>query len=298
MAALFADIASEITARFSGTLAVAGANFDDTQRIRWELVRRVIALDPVIDEAIGESSELRYHSPVLQRAVDGLFTALVGWRAVANHLVRLSGSEAQRETAAVLESVPQQLRSEDDRPPYWMADPMGLHRICAAAVERLIALPAESPSLRLLADKTASVLAGVMQALNGLALLVADPVSRVPARGSLQLRVPDWLPSLVNAGRAFAAIGAVSLFWIVTEWPSGAAAISFAAIIVIAVNIPICKGCRACASRAPIGTRQRPITRLKAKKVSAPDPGSTANATIAARTTLRRVPNRKAIPPA
>ena len=236
LAALFAATASEITSGFSGTLRLAGADFDDTQRIRWELVRRVIALDPVIDEAIGESSELRYHSPVLQRAVDGLFTALVGWRAVANHLVRLSGSEAQRETAAVLESVPQQLRSEDDRPPYWMADPMGLHRICAAAVERLIALPAESPSLRLLADKTASVLAGVMQALNGLALLVADPVSRVPRRGSLQLRVPDWLPSLANAGRAFAAIGAVSLFWIVTEWPSGAAAISFAAIIVILLS--------------------------------------------------------------
>jgi len=92
LAALFATIASEITSRFSGTLRLAGANFEDTQRIRWELVRRVIALDPVVDEAIGESSQLRYHSPVLQRAVDGLFTVLVGWRAVANHLVPLSGS--------------------------------------------------------------------------------------------------------------------------------------------------------------------------------------------------------------
>jgi uncharacterized membrane protein YccC len=43
----------------------------------------------------------------------------------------------------------------------------------------------------------------------------------------------NWLPALVNAGRAFAAIGAVTLFWIVTEWPSGASAISFTAIIVI-----------------------------------------------------------------
>jgi uncharacterized membrane protein YccC len=45
--------------------------------------------------------------------------------------------------------------------------------------------------------------------------------------------VPDWPPALVNAGRAFVAIGAVALFWIVTEWPSGASAISFTAIIVI-----------------------------------------------------------------
>jgi uncharacterized membrane protein YccC len=45
--------------------------------------------------------------------------------------------------------------------------------------------------------------------------------------------VPDWLPSLVNAGRAFVVIGAAALFWIVTEWPNGAQAITFAAIGVI-----------------------------------------------------------------
>ena len=234
LAALFAAISSEITGQFTGTLTVAGANFDDTQRVRWELVRRAIALDPVIDEAIGESSELRYRSPVLQRAVDGLFTALVGWRAVANHLVRLSEDEARRTAAAVLESVPRQLQSasENDQATRWIADPIGLHRICAAAIERLISWPAETPSLRLLADQTASVLTGITYALNGLALL-ADPARPVLHRGSLVPRVPDWLPALVNGGRGFVAIGAVALFWIVTEWPSGASAISFAAIIVV-----------------------------------------------------------------
>jgi uncharacterized membrane protein YccC len=235
LAALFAATASGIAGRFTDTLTVAGANFDEVQRIRWEFVRRVIVLDPVIDEAIGESAQLRYHSPTLQRAVDGLFTTLVGWRAVANHLIRLSENEARREAASVLESVPQQLRSapEYDQATRWIADPIGLHQICAAAIQKLIALPAETPSLRLLADETANVLAGMMHALNGLALLLADPASRVPRRDSLRLRVPDWLPALVNAGRAFAAIGAVALFWIVTKWPSGASAISFTAIIVI-----------------------------------------------------------------
>jgi uncharacterized membrane protein YccC len=235
---LFTTISSEIASRFAGALTAAGANFDDTQQVRWELARRAIALDPVIEEAIGESSQLRYHSPILQRAVGGLFTALVGWRAVANHLVRLSDEEARRGAASVLESVPQQLRSasEHDQPTRWMADPIGLHRICAAAILKLIALPAETPSLRLLADQTADVLAGMMETLNGLALLVADPARPVPRRGSLRLRVPDWLPALVNAARASAAIGAVALFWIVTEWPSGASAISFAAIIVILLS--------------------------------------------------------------
>jgi hypothetical protein len=54
-----------------------------------------------------------------------------------------------------------------------------------------------------------------------------------PRRGSLRLRVPDWLPALVNARCAFVAIGAVALFWILAEWPSGAVSISFTAIIVI-----------------------------------------------------------------
>src|SRR5262249_28716728 len=37
----------------------------------------------------------------------------------------------------------------------------------------------------------------------------------------------------VNAGRVFVTIGAVELFWIVTQWPNGALAITFAAIGVL-----------------------------------------------------------------
>ena len=146
LAGLFAATASGIADRFIDTLTGAGAKFVDIQRIRWEFVRRVIALDPIIDEAIGESAELRYHSPILQRAVDGLFIALVGWRSVANHLVRLSGNEARRTVAAVLEMVPQQLRSdsEHDQPTRWITDPIGLHHVCTAAIERLIALSADT----------------------------------------------------------------------------------------------------------------------------------------------------------
>src|SRR4029077_12713586 len=60
--------------------------------------------------------------------------------------------------------------------------------------------------------------------------LVGAPVSPVPRRRGFRLRVPDWLTSLVNAGRAFVAIGFVELFRIVTEWPNGAFAITFTAI--------------------------------------------------------------------
>ncbi len=235
VATLFAAISAEITGRFTGTLALAGPDLPDTQPVRRELVRRVTALDPVIDEALGESSQLRYHSPVLQRAVDGLLAALAGWRTVAVHLVRVSHDEARQEADAVLRAVPQELRSApvQGEPARWRDDPVGLRRICEAAVRRLISLPAATPSLRLLADQTAEVLAGISHALNGLALLLADPARSVPRRGGVRLRVPDLLPSLVNAGRAFVTIGAVELFWIITEWPYGASAITFAAVTVI-----------------------------------------------------------------
>ena len=243
LATLFATISSEITSRFAGMLAVAGANFDDTQETRRELVRRVIALDPVVDEAFGESSQLRYYSPVLEAAVDGLFEALARWRAVAVHLSSLSADRARQEADAVLQSMPEELRSAQEDgdpgsasgtgPGHWLADPVGLRRICAAARRRLIALPTETLSRRLLADQAANLFAGMRQALNGLALLVADPAHPVPHHGKRRLRVPDWLPALVSAARAFVAIGAVALFWIVTTWPSGATTISFTAIIVL-----------------------------------------------------------------
>jgi uncharacterized membrane protein YccC len=86
----------------------------------------------------------------------------------------------------------------------------------------------------MLADKTAEALAGMSHALNGLALLVADPARPVSRhRGVFRLRVPDWLPAAVNAGRSFVTIGAVAQFWIVSAWPSGAVAITWAAISVI-----------------------------------------------------------------
>jgi uncharacterized membrane protein YccC len=235
LASLFANLSAEIMSQFTGTLVMAGPELPDTQPVRREFIRRVIALDPIIDQSLGESSRLRYHSPVLQRAVDGMFAALAGWRAVANHLVRLAHDAARQEAAVIVQSLPQELRSvsEHGEPARWIADPTGLHRLCDTTMRRLIALPVGTPSLRLLADKAAEVLAGIAHALNGLALLVADPARPVPHRGVVRLRVPDWLPALVDAGRTLVVIGAVTLFWIVSVWPNGAGAVTFAAIVVI-----------------------------------------------------------------
>ena len=234
LAGLFATLSAEIASRFAATLTQAGPAFDATQRVRRELVRRAIALDPVIDEAIGESSRLRYHSPMLQFAVEGLLAALAAWRTVGLRLARLPDQAARQQADAVLLGLPPELRSAPvpGDPSAWSGDPLAMRRVCAAAVRKLLAMPAADPSLRLLVDQAAQVLAGLCHALDGLAQLVADPARRRSSRHA-RLRVPDWLPCLVNAGRAFVTIGAVEVFWIVTEWPNGASAITFSAIGVI-----------------------------------------------------------------
>jgi uncharacterized membrane protein YccC len=228
--------------RFARSLTNAAPELLDTQPVRWEFVRRIIALDPIIDQSLGESSRLRYHSPILQRAVDGLFGSMAGWRGVATHLLRLSHDEARQEAGVILQILQKELRSPLElgvsgsgslaMTARWMADPTGLQRIYEAAAQRLIALPASTPSLRLLADQAAKLLAGMAQALNALALLVADP-DRAPQRGGVRLRVADWLPAFVNAGRAFVTIGVVALFWVMTAWPSGSGAITWAAVSVL-----------------------------------------------------------------
>jgi uncharacterized membrane protein YccC len=233
LAELLAALSVEIACRFTGTLVQAGSELSQT--LRRDLIRRVVALDPVMDETIGESSRLRYHSPTLRTAMDGLFSALAGWRAVAVRLARLPYSAARQEAHIVLQHVPQELQSKSpqDMSTRWMADPILLRQRCDAAVQALIALRASTPSLRLLSDQTAEVLAGMSDALEGLALLVADPGRSRYRGGRAKLRVPDWLPALINAWLAFITICAVEVFWIVTAWPNGAVAITWTAISVV-----------------------------------------------------------------
>ena len=233
LAASFAALPAEIAGRFLLMLREAGPNLPETQPMRRELLRRVIALEPAIDAAKGESSQIRYHSPVLQMAVDGLFMTLAAWRTVAALLSELSHDEARTAVHTVLERVPDELRAtERGLPAQWMSDPAGVHAVCAAAAESQHELPASTPALRLLADQTAALLSGIADALNGLALLSSAPVHPIPRARHVEIRVPDWLPAFISAARAFVVVGALALFWILSEWPSGGVALAFASVVV------------------------------------------------------------------
>ena len=237
LAATFAAVSADIATRFGSTLA--GSDHSDTQQpVRQEVIRQVIALDPLIDQAIGESSRLRYHSSVLQGAVDGLFSALAAWRSVVVRLARTSPDAAHEEAESVLHSISAELRSAlptaETAP--WTTDPIGLQGRCDSAARTLSSMQAGTPSERFLADQTANVLAGFSTVLGALALLIADPARPRSRRRGARLYVPDWLPSFVNAGRAFVVIGAVELFWVVTGWPNGGSAIVFVAIVVLLLS--------------------------------------------------------------
>jgi uncharacterized membrane protein YccC len=234
LATLFADLGRNVIFHFRITLART-APFLDMQPIRRELARQVIALDPVIDEAIGESSWLRYRAVLLQEAVDGLFAALAGWRTASVRLAELPADEARRQAAIVLRTIPDELSSppRPGEPTPWLSDPIGMRRLCVAAARKLIAMPAQTPSLRLVADEAVRVLTGLSRVLDALALLIAEHSPSRVHRRRIRLYVPDWLPAFVNGGRAFVAIGAVAVFWIVSEWPNGAGAITWTAIGVL-----------------------------------------------------------------
>jgi uncharacterized membrane protein YccC len=192
----------------------------------------------MIDVAVGEPSTIRYHSAVLLDAIDGLFSSLAAWRSVAARFIRIPPEVASEEANAVLSSIPEEIRSAlpSGQATFWIADPIALRRRCEAAIRTLITMPASTPSLRLLADQAANVLVGFVAVLKATALLVGDPVRPRSRRRGFKICIPDWLPSLVSAGRAFLAIGAAELFWVLTAWPDGGSAIVFVAIAVLLLS--------------------------------------------------------------
>jgi len=230
LAAEFAALSTAIMDGFADCFLIASPNLDDFRALRRDLLRRVIALDPIIDAAIGEASDLRYRSPVLQRAVSGLLETITAWRRAAFEIALSSNAAAGREAHAVHAELPRERLSPDASGS--AKKPAELRAACCSAARSLTRFNAETPSQRLLADSAAAGMLGMARALNGLTGVV-DPSDMIPVRGTARLHVPDWLPPSISALRVLLAVGAISLFWIASAWPSGALAITFCAVIVV-----------------------------------------------------------------
>jgi uncharacterized membrane protein YccC len=230
LAAEFAALSTAIMDGFADCFLTATSSLDQFRALRRDLLRRVIGLDPVIDAAIGEASDLRYRSAVLQRAVSGLMETIVAWRWAAFEIARSRDAAVRGEAHAIHDQLPRDRLSPEASDS--AKTPAELRKACCAAARSLIRSDAETPSHRLLADSAAIGMLGLARALNGLTGVV-DPSDMIPVKGMAQLYVPDWLPPFVSALRVFLAVGAISLFWIASAWPNGALAITFCAVIVV-----------------------------------------------------------------
>jgi len=230
LATELASLTTAIMDGFADCFRIASSDLTQFQGLRRDLLRRVIALDPTIDAAIGEASDLRYRSPVLQRAVSGFVETISAWRKAAYQIALNRDPATERDARAVYNELPRDGLSPD--PSGSAKTPAELRSACCSAVRSLTRFNAETPSQRLLADSAAQGMLGMARALNGLTGVV-DPPDMIPIRGTARFHVADWLPPTINALRAFLAIGAISLFWIASAWPNGASAITFCAIIVV-----------------------------------------------------------------
>ncbi len=230
LAAELASLSTAIMDGFADCFLTASSDLTQFPGLRRDLLRRVIALDPTIDAAIGEASDLRYRSPVLQRAVIGLVETISAWRKAAYEIAQNRNPATERDARAVYDELPRDRLSPDASGS--AKTPAELRAACCSAVRSLTRFNAETPSQRLLADSAAQGMLGMARALNGLTGVV-DPPDMIAVRGTARLHVPDWLPPTISAVRAFLSIGAISLFWIASAWPNGAFAITFCAIIVV-----------------------------------------------------------------
>jgi uncharacterized membrane protein YccC len=234
LATEFAALTTAVMDGFDNCFVIASSSLEEFRALRRDLLRRVIALDPMIDAAIGEASDLRYRSAVLQRAVSGLFETLSAWRKAAFEIAKSGNPEASREARGLHAKLPRdRLSPEASGSPQ---EPAELRAACCAAARSLVRSAAATPSERLLADTAAEGMLGLARALNGLCGVV-QPREMIPAKGAARLRVPDWLPPSVNALRVFLAVSAMSLFWIASAWPSGALAITFTAVVVVLLSL-------------------------------------------------------------
>jgi uncharacterized membrane protein YccC len=206
--------------------AAAGIETPDSRRLRRELIRKVVMLNAVIDEAIGEASDLRVRARTLLGAVEGLFCALAAWRGMANHIERMPEAARARLSMLIKPAIEEVTRF------CWGEDLLRTRAICEAASHSLANTEVRDVAGTILLDSAIAAVDGLARAVNAL-ILVAAPGREHEDRRRYWLYITDPLPAFVNAVRAATTIGVAEVIWTGTSWSGGQSVITFAAIAAI-----------------------------------------------------------------
>jgi len=225
LARMLADTGRDIASGLMQTLRT-GDDPSELRTLRRALIRRVIALDAIIDEAVGEPSHLKHQAAPLRAAQEALFVALSAWRGIASHLWAMPRDEASA-IAAELQPHIAKLASSS-----WLEDPQVARQICREETQIAGNLVAADVSSRLVQEGTMRALQALECVADAL-VLASSPVSQSSRQPSTRLQVPDFLPPILNGMRFLVALLIAELFWIVTAWPDGPTLITFTGLSVI-----------------------------------------------------------------
>jgi uncharacterized membrane protein YccC len=208
----------------SGIVKTLEAGQEDQQMrsSRRALIDRVIALDPTIDEALGEPSHMRHHGGDLRTVLEALFRALSAWRAIANHLGAMPAQRRAQLVPVLLPSISPVADRE------WLNDPAAIRELCATGSGLTEKLTPDISS-RVLVNGLVQILRALDTVANGL-LVVSTSSTKRSSRGSAAVHVPDPLPGMLDALRVVLAVGAAELFWVATAWPHAPTMIIFTAV--------------------------------------------------------------------
>ncbi|MGX0967364.1 putative membrane protein YccC [Bradyrhizobium japonicum] len=215
----FAEIVADIQKTFVGW--VANPRTGTATKALQSVIKRIAALDTVLDDAVGESSELRQRSAILHQATVAMFGAVSSWCTLEAYLARGSAGEMRATLNAV-----QIVVAPTPAGCTW-AD---LRDDWAKRAMELGQLPSRDISVRVVADAAGEVALHLSDAANGLVLLT-DPARAIASRQQVCQPIAQVGPAFINALRVAASTSAAVLLWIATAWPNGLSAITFAALI-------------------------------------------------------------------
>jgi uncharacterized membrane protein YccC len=219
-------VAQQTAAGLANTLAI-GPDTAESRSRRRDLIRNVIELEGLIEEAKAESPDLRHRSKILQAGMEGLFSAISAWQGIANHFNVVWDDVGRRDAAGLRPMVMEATGGA------WIDHVECVREACNSTARRVLTIPVNEVTTRLLVDHVAEALLDLQRVANALVLVVA-PGKETPDIGGSRdwLFTPDILPAAVNGLRAAAIVLATEVFWVQTAWAGGQAVVTFAAVSV------------------------------------------------------------------